>query len=66
MQQIVEGGIVRVECLDTGTSVEGIVVTRSMKQVRLNLSGVPMTFRPDRKGAFTAQQSGLSFVIRAS
>ncbi|WP_121061770.1 hypothetical protein [Chachezhania antarctica] len=62
--KIVEGGNVRVECTDSGKIVEGIVVTRSSKQVRINMAGVAMTFRANPKGEFWAQQSGMSFVIR--
>ena len=60
---IVEGAAVVVKCGDTGVETEGLVVSQSVMQVRVNMAGIPMTFRKQANGSLTTSHAGMHFVL---
>ena len=52
-----------VKCVDTGVETEGLVVSRSGMQVRVNMACIPMTFRKQTNGSLTTSHAGMHFVL---
>ena len=63
VENLNEGGLITV-ISDAGVEADAIVVTLSQTKIRINMQGVPMDFRKDARGNWTANLSGMHFNIK--
>lgn len=57
---------VEVKCSDTDKVCEAIILRESAEQIRVELNGIPMTFRKHRSNIFVCNIHGLEFVLNSS
>jgi len=57
---------VDVKCSDTDKVSEAMILKESSDQIRVELNGIPMTFRKHRSNIFVCNMHGLEFVVHRS
>ena len=53
-----------VTCTDNNNTSEALIIKDSAAQIRVELNGIPMTFRRYKAGIYVCSMHGLEFVIK--
>lgn len=57
---------VDIRCSDTEKVSQAIILKESSEQIRVELNGIPMTFRKHRSNIYVCNMHGLEFVVHRS